>query len=139
MAQHSTRCSCIFYVRSAGIEAIEQTQSNRQGLSTRESRLLSRLAAEGHQIISVDDIETTLEVAPNAAREIVSRLTEKGWLDRLFPGTYLIIPLAAGEKSMYTTYEYLIAAHVAEPMYIGYYSALSHHGLTDRFPGQSTS
>ena len=113
---------------------IEQTRSKRQGLSTRESRLLSRLAAEGHQIISVDDIETTLEEAPNAAREIASRLTEKGWLDRLFPGTYLIIPLAAGEKSMYTTHEYLIAAHVAEPMYIGYYSALSHHGLTEQVP-----
>lgn len=113
---------------------IEQTQSKRQGLSTRESRLLSRLATEGHQIISVDDIETTLEVAPNAAREIASRLTEKGWLDRLFPGTYLIIPLAAGEKSMYTTHEYPIAAHVAEPMYIGYYSALSHHGLTEQVP-----
>ena len=116
------------------MDTIEQTQSKRQGLSTRESRLLSRLAAEGHQIISVDDIETTLEVAPNAAREIASRLTEKGWLDRLFPGTYLIIPLAAGEKSMYTTHEYPIAAHVAEPMYIGYYSALSHHGLTEQVP-----
>jgi len=42
--------------------------------------------------------------------------------------------LAAGEKSMYTTHEYLIAAHVAEPMYIGYYSALSHHGLTEQVP-----
>jgi len=35
---------------------------------------------------------------------------------------------------MYTTHEYLIAAHVAEPMYIGYYSALSHHGLTEQVP-----
>ena len=116
------------------MNAIEQPQSNRQGLSTRESRLLSRVAGAGHQIISIDDIETTLEVAPNAAREIASGLTEKGWLDRLFPGTYLIIPLAAGEISMYTTHEYLIAAHVAEPMYIGYYSALSHHGLTEQVP-----
>ena len=112
----------------------EKTRSKRQGLSTRESRLLSRLAAEGHQIVSVGGIETTLEEAPNAGREIASRLTEKGWLDRLLPGTYLIIPLAAGEKSRYTTHEYLIAAHVAEPMYIGYYSALSHHGLTEQVP-----
>ncbi|MFA1612491.1 type IV toxin-antitoxin system AbiEi family antitoxin domain-containing protein [Halobellus rubicundus] len=116
------------------MSAIEQTQNIRQGLSTRESRLLARLAGAGHQIISVDDIETTLEVPPNTAREIASRLTEKGWLDRLFPGTYLIIPLTAGEEGMYTTHEYLIAAHVAEPMYIGYYSALSHHGLTEQVP-----
>ncbi len=124
----------ILYVRNAGISTIEQTQNIRQGLSTRESRLLARLAGAGHQIISVDDIETTLEVPPNTAREIASRLTEKGWLDRLVPGTYLIIPLAAGEEAVYTTHEYLIAAHVAEPMYIGYYSALSHHGLTEQVP-----
>jgi predicted transcriptional regulator of viral defense system len=116
------------------MNAIEKTQSKRRGLSTRESRLLSRLAGAGHQIISIDDIETTLEVPTNTAREIASRLTEKGWLDRLFPGTYLILPLAAGEEAMYTTHEYLIAAYVAEPMYIGYYSALSHHGLTEQVP-----
>jgi predicted transcriptional regulator of viral defense system len=75
-----------------------------------------------------------LEIPPNTAREIASRLTEKGWLDRLFPGTYLIIPLTTGEKGVYTTHEYLIAAHVVTPMYIGYYSALSHHGLTEQVP-----
>ena len=112
----------------------QDTQNIRQGLSTRESRLLAGLAGAGNQIISVDDIETTLEVPPNTAREIAFRLTEKGWLDRLFPGTYLIIPLAAGEEAVYTTHEYLIAAHVVEPMYIGYYSALSHHGLTEQVP-----
>ncbi|KOX95464.1 type IV toxin-antitoxin system AbiEi family antitoxin domain-containing protein [Halorubrum tropicale] len=116
------------------MSTIEQMKNMRQGLSTRESRLLARLAGAGHQIISVDDIETTLEVPPNTAREIASRLTEKGWLDRLFPGTYLIIPLTAGEEAVYTTHEYLIAAHIAEPMYIGYYSALSHHGLTEQVP-----
>ncbi|MFK8215503.1 type IV toxin-antitoxin system AbiEi family antitoxin domain-containing protein [Haloferax volcanii] len=116
------------------MSTIEQSKNIRQGLSTRESRLLARLAGAGHQIISVDDIETTLEIPPNTAREIASRLTEKGWLDRLFPGTYLIIPLTAGEEAVYTTHEYLIAAHVAEPMYIGYYSALSHHGLTEQVP-----
>lgn len=116
------------------MNTIDCIQNKRKGLSTRESRLLSRLAAEGHQIISIDDIETALGVAPNTAREIASRLTKKGWLDRLFPGTYLIIPLAAGENAIYTTHEYLIASHVAEPMYIGYYSALSHHGLTEQVP-----
>lgn len=112
----------------------QRAQNIRQGLSTRESRLLSRLASEGHEIISIDDIETTLEIAPSTAREIASRLAEKGWLDRILPGRYLIIPLAAGETSVYTTHEYLIATHVADPMYVGYYSALSHHGLTEQVP-----
>lgn len=116
------------------MSTIQSTENKRAGLSTRESQLLSRLASERHQIISIEDIEATLEVAPNIAREIAARLAEKGWLDRLFPGRYLIIPLAAGDTPVYTTHEYLIASHVAEPMYIGYYSALSHHGLTDQVP-----
>ncbi|MFC6769697.1 type IV toxin-antitoxin system AbiEi family antitoxin domain-containing protein [Natrinema soli] len=116
------------------MSSTQQAKNIRKGLSTRESRLLSHLAAEGHQIISIDDIEATLEVTSNTAREIASRLTEKGWLDRLLPGKYLIIPLVAGEEAVYTTHEYLIASHVAEPMYIGYYSALSHHGLTKQVP-----
>ena len=116
------------------MSSTQQAKNIRKGLSTRESRLLSHLAAEGHQIISIDDIEATLEVTSNTAREIASRLTEKGWLDRLLPGKYLIIPLAAGKEAVYTTHEYLIASHVAEPMYIGYYSALSHHGLTKQVP-----
>lgn len=116
------------------MSTINQSQNKRKGLSTRESRLLARLAGEGHQIISIEDVETTLEVGSSTAREIASRLTEKGWLDRLFPGTYLIIPLTAGEESVYTAHEYLIAAHVASPMYIGYYTALSHHGLTEQVP-----
>lgn len=116
------------------MSAIELTHSIRRGLSSRESRLLSRFAGAGHQIIILDDIETTLGVARNTAREIAARLTEKGWLERLFPGTYLIVPLSAGEAGVYTTHEYLIASHVAAPMYIGYYSALSHHGLTEQVP-----
>lgn len=109
-------------------------QNIRQGLSTREARLLSSLAASGHHIISIEDIRTTLDIAPNTAREIASRLTEKGWLDRLVPGEYLIVPLAAGPNSVYTIHEYLIAARLAEPMYIGYFTALSHHGLTEQVP-----
>ena len=112
----------------------ERTQHMRQGLSSRESQLLSQLAGEGLQIISIGDIKRTLGISSNAAREIASRLTKKGWLDRLFPGRYLIIPLAAGENAVYTTHEYLIASHIAEPMYVGYYTALNHHGLTEQVP-----
>jgi predicted transcriptional regulator of viral defense system len=44
------------------------------------------------------------------------------------------MPLAAGGDAVYITHEYFIASHIVEPMYIGYYSALSHHGLTEQVP-----
>nr|WP_276657949.1 AAA family ATPase [Haloquadratum walsbyi] len=92
---------------------------------------LSQSIGEGVSVFGFGKENQRVEDARDLFNEIASRLTEKGWLDRLFPDTYLIIPLTAGEETVYTTHEYLIAAHVAEPMYIGYYSALSHHGLTE--------
>lgn len=116
------------------MSSIERTETIRGGLSGRESHLLSALAGGGAEIISIADIESTLGVESNTAREIASRLTRKGWLDRLFPGRYLIVPLSAGTAGVYTTHEYLIASHVADPMYVGYFSALSHHGLIEQVP-----
>ena len=95
---------------------------------------LSQSIGEGVSVFGFGKENQRVEDARDLFNEIASRLTEKGWLDRLFPDTYLIIPLTAGEETVYTTHEYLIAAHVAEPMYIGYYSALSHHGLTEQIP-----
>ncbi|CCQ34674.1 conserved hypothetical protein (DUF4095) [Halorhabdus tiamatea SARL4B] len=59
-------------------------------------------------------------------------LKEKGWLERIAHGKYLILPLAAGEDSVYTVHEFVIASALVEPMYIGYWSAMNHHGLTEQ-------
>lgn len=40
----------------------------------------------------------------SARDEDASRLTEKGWLDRLFAGTYRIIPLANGAATKRVVY-----------------------------------
>jgi predicted transcriptional regulator of viral defense system len=59
-------------------------------------------------------------------------LEEKGWLERIAHGKYLILPLAAGENAVYTEHEFVIASALVEPMYVGYWSAMNHHGLTEQ-------
>ena len=54
------------------------------------------------------------------------------WLDRLKSGTYLIVPLEAGERGEYTEHKFVIASHIADPMYISYWSALNYHELTEQ-------
>jgi predicted transcriptional regulator of viral defense system len=49
-------------------------------------------------------------------------------------GTYLIVPLAAGETGEYTEHEFVIASHLADPMYISYWTALNYHELTEQVP-----
>ncbi|WP_042662298.1 type IV toxin-antitoxin system AbiEi family antitoxin [Haloferax sp. ATB1] len=108
----------------------EKTQ--RKSLSTRESQVLSRLASENRQVISIGDIANALDIPRKSAKDMAYALKEKGWLERIVHGKYLIIPLAAGENPVYTEHEFVIASALVEPMYIGYWSAMNHHGLTEQ-------
>lgn len=106
----------------------------KQGLSRREALALTRLASQNRTIITIDDIQDAIDVPYDDAKKIANNLVHKKWLDRLKSGTYLIVPLAAGETGEYTEHEFVVASHLAEPMYISYWSALNYHGLTEQVP-----
>ncbi|APW98891.1 transcriptional regulator [Halobiforma lacisalsi AJ5] len=112
------------------MEPTNNEETQRKSLSTRESQTLSRLANESRQIISISDIANVLDIPRKSAKDMAYALKEKGWLERIVHGKYLILPLAAGENGVYTEHEFVIASALVEPMYIGYWSALNHHGLT---------
>lgn len=109
-------------------------EKTRKGLSTRESLLLSKLSGRGKRIIGIKDIQETLEISYENAKKTAVDLEKKKWLDRLGRGRYLIVPLEAGEKGLYTEHEFLIASEVTSPYYIGFLSALNYHGVTEQSP-----
>nr|WP_238987664.1 type IV toxin-antitoxin system AbiEi family antitoxin domain-containing protein [Halobellus captivus] len=112
--------------------SINESETQRKSLSTRESQALSRLASEGRQVITVGDVEDTLEISRKSAKDMAYSLKEKGWLERLSQGKYLILPLSAGDSAVYAGHEFVIASALVEPMYIGYWSAMNHRGLTEQ-------
>lgn len=114
------------------MESTNNDKTQRKSLSTRESQTLSRLASENRQIITISDITDTFDIPRKSATDMASALTKKGWLERLAHGKYLIVPLAAGENAVHTEHEFVIASALVEPMYIGYWSAMNHHGLTEQ-------
>ena len=106
----------------------------RHPLSKNESTLLASLAERGRNIFTLEDVISTLEIPYENAKVIVSRLVKKKWLIRLARGKYIIVPLEAGVKSQYTEHGFVIASHLVEPYYIGYWSALNYHGLSEQVP-----
>lgn len=106
----------------------------RHPLSTIESTLLASLAERGANIFTLKDVTSTLDITYENAKVIVNRLVKKVWLIRLTRGKYLIVPLEAGVKSLYTEHGFVIASHLIDPYYIGYGSALNYHGLTELVP-----
>lgn len=112
----------------------DDERTGRKGLGERESRALSRLARRGNEIFTLDELADAQETTYETAKDTASRLTRNGWLTRLKPGLYLIVPLAVGEDAEYTAHEFHVASHLADPMYVGFWSALSFHGLTEQVP-----
>jgi predicted transcriptional regulator of viral defense system len=105
----------------------------RRSLSKTESNLLSQMSEKGKNIFTLNDITET-NIPYTNAKQIASRLIRKGWLKPLSRGTYLIIPLEAGTEGKYSEHEFVIASHLIEPYYVGYWSALQYHGLTEQVP-----
>lgn len=110
------------------------TQNIRNSLSKTESTLLSHLSENGKTIFTLQEITKGFGLRYDNAKVIANRLVKKRWLIRLAGGKYLIVPLEAGVGGEYTEHEFVIASHLADPYYIGYWSALSHYGLTEQVP-----
>lgn len=111
-----------------------ETEDLKKGLSKGETFLLAKLSSGGKNFITVDDIEETLECSHDNAKRIASDLAKKKWLERVERGKYIIVPLEAGEKGLYTEHEYLVASQLISPYYVGYWSALNFHHLTEQVP-----
>jgi len=122
----------VIVMRSAAAD-LSDLLHERQPLSKAESSLLSRMAESGKNIFTLKHV-TELGVSYEKAKLMVNRLTAKGWLIAISRGTYLIVPLEAGVEGKYSEHEFVIASHLVEPYYIGYWSALQYHGLTEQVP-----
>jgi predicted transcriptional regulator of viral defense system len=96
------------------------------------AELLLRLAAAGKSIFSLDDALTVTGKSYKAATSLLGDLVDRGWLVRLAPGKYLIVPLEAGLERIPMADRYVIAREVLSPLpyYVSHYSALVLHQMT---------
>lgn len=69
-------------------------------------------------------------------RQFLYRLRKKGWIERVKPGLFAVIPLSSGAERTPQIHEFLIAMRLVDPAAIAYFSAMNHHGLTEQLPRQ---
>jgi len=95
--------------------------------------ILKSMAKEG-QVFSISQLYEKTHIKKEVLKVILSRMEEKGSIERIEKGKYLIIPLSS-EKGKYTLHEFVIASYLVEPYAISYWSALHYYGLTEQIPG----
>jgi len=105
----------------------------KRGLTPKESLLISSLARRDKKVFSIEDARGVIE---RDTKKIMSSLILKKWVLPLKRGLYAIVPLNVGVKGAdsFILHNFVIASHLAEPYYIGYWSALNHYGLSEQIP-----
>jgi predicted transcriptional regulator of viral defense system len=94
--------------------------------------ILKSMAREG-QVFSFGQLYQKTGIKKEALSVILSRLEERGFIERIERGKYLIIPLGS-EKGKYTLHEFVIGSYLVEPSAISYWSALHYYGMTEQIP-----
>jgi predicted transcriptional regulator of viral defense system len=103
-----------------------------KGLSARERQIIDALVRQGKQIIRPEDLQSLPNGIAGRPNLILSRLTKKGWLQRLRAGVYRILPLGSESVNMIAEDAWLIAVEIFAPCYIGGWSAAEHWDLTEQ-------
>ena len=94
--------------------------------------ILKSIARHG-QVFTLEQLHRQTEIPKSVLSVMLSRWEDRGFVERIERGKYLIIPLES-EKGRYTLHEFVIASHLVRPSAIAYWSALHYHGLTEQIP-----
>jgi predicted transcriptional regulator of viral defense system len=89
---------------------------------------------KGRTAVSAAEIQTMLDLTPQATSNLLSRLTRDGLVDRVAAGRYAIRQLGSfGTAAVWDDLGPAVAALFApQPHRIGFLTALDHHGLLIR-------
>jgi predicted transcriptional regulator of viral defense system len=100
-----------------------------------ESDFLTRIGPLG--LFTLTDARRTLGADHEKhARQFLDRLKRKGWIERVKPGVFAVIPLSSGTVRTAQLHEFVIAMKLVEPAAISYSSAMNHHGFTEQLSRQ---
>lgn len=113
---------------------------NLRTLGANEAKVVLTLAEAGRDNLSRRDIIGILGTgaSPAAADNAIASLTRKGWLERVAPGRYVLVPASYGPEITGESNVLALASALAaddEPgAYIGWWSAAAVHGFTTQRP-----
>ena len=97
----------------------------------RQLEFINNLVADGRRDFSFDEAVATWNISPSAAANALRRLQEKGFVDRLAHGIYVVRPIGSlGTSAVAEDLPLAVGATFRDLSHrISYVTALSEHGL----------
>ncbi|PIZ72185.1 hypothetical protein COY07_03475 [Candidatus Peregrinibacteria bacterium CG_4_10_14_0_2_um_filter_43_11] len=102
------------------------------GLSAQERKIISHFSALEQNSLNTDDVIKVHPCKRETANQLLSRLTKKGWLQRLKHGLYTIVPLSSSTGTPAIENVLPLAMDLFRPAFISGWSAAEHWNLTEQ-------
>lgn len=101
---------------------------NGTAVSRREAEVIDAIGTRDIVVFEPRDVERFLDVSSRNAYRILGNMADKGLVHRLARGRYVL------SETYDELDSYEIASHLEPASYIGFWSALHFHGLTEQVP-----
>ena len=101
-------------------------------LSQNEAKVVLGLEWRGQKTVTLADLRAALGASEGYARYVAHRLVKKGWLERLRPGLFQLVPADRGREGIGDTHPLTVGALLVEPYFFSYGTACTQHGLTEQ-------
>ncbi len=101
-------------------------------LSQNEARIVLDLEWRGQKTVSLAELREALGASDSYARYLAHRLVRKGWLERLRPGLFQLVPASRGREGVADTNPLAAGAVLVSPYFFSFGTACTHHGLTEQ-------
>lgn len=101
-------------------------------LSENEAKVVLDLEWRGKKTLTLAELRHALGASEAYARHLAHRLVRKGWLERLRPGLYQLVPAARGREGIADTNPLSAGAALLTQYFFSFGTACTHHGLTEQ-------
>jgi predicted transcriptional regulator of viral defense system len=101
-------------------------------LSKTEAKVVLDLEWRNQKIVTLAELREALGASENYARLFAHRLVKKGWLERLRPGLFQLIPADRGPEGVADTNPLAAGAVIVKRYFYSFGTACTHHGLTEQ-------
>jgi len=101
-------------------------------LSKNEARVILDLEWQGQTTVTLTDLRRMLDASESYARYLAHRLVKKGWLERLRPGLFHLVPADRGREGVADTNPLAAGAVLITPYFFSFGTACTHYGLTEQ-------
>jgi len=101
-------------------------------LSQTEAKVVLDLEWRNQKTVTLAELREVLGASDSYARKFAHGLVRKGWLERLRPGLFQLVPADRGREGVGDTNPLAAGAVLVSPYFYSFGTACTHRGLTEQ-------